>query len=478
MLHHLNKKKFYLLKFFLPLLGGIFLILKFNLDQQVFCCDIVSYLRISKIFNEFGLWHHHNLSHLRTYLFPFILSFIYSNDFSVLSNFLMHVLYAFIFTFFAIFQFLKSAAIKNYFLIIVAFLLNPFLLIYLPIPLSESLTLLIFYFYLGYFIWGINKFKLTRTIKKSFPFLFNFLALGIFSGLLQVTRPANITLATSSILLLFLAPLIKLRYLEKETKPSKNKHLSKIDWGWPLSFSVLLVALFSLGFLIAVLPQIIINFKHYQIFSFFPAYDLGGYQLYEGLQNYKYATFYNLNTEGERVFYPTTELVGRISSYANRPYLFYLFNPHKGIILFISHIYQSVNFDFFYPYITSKRYSIFSWHQISSSLITISGILGVLFRFKHFKKEILLRLEHLFLLTSLFIICFFNGLLSVEIRFGMIPFGILTYFGLLFFIRDYKLLSKIKKSLCLFIIASYVLSSIYVSMKFVALTGKFKIQWF
>ncbi|MFC1549431.1 hypothetical protein ACFL4R_00995, partial [Nitrospirota bacterium] len=312
--------------------------------------------------------------------------------------------------------------------------INPLILIYIPLPLSESLVCLVVFVLIAIIV-NIDRIK---------PSVFLVL-IGTIAGSLVVIRPASISVSTG--LIVFCLLYIWKRYRDSR-QASANKTL----------LASLMVLCLCVSFLIPISIQYYINYKHYNALKMVGNMDLGGYQLKGGIELYKYGTF----------LIPVNNWVGvRYKSGITPPedkryLLFYLQHPLKGMKLAFIHVYSALNYDFLEPYVHSM-YKRISFHQILSSLITILGFLGMGYYWIENinKRQMPLNLYALGDMLVLFSIPLLM-VVAAETRFGLIPMIFLSVrtVGFLFDLKNMKIRSIL---FVLLVVVLYVVASIYLS---------------
>lgn len=166
-----------------------------------------------------------------------------------------------------------------------------------------------------------------------------------------MVRPSNICLS-----LLLPLPILFLLYFDK------------------IDNKLLLLVVTILGFLVAISPQLYINFYHFNKISFLPAANLGNQQINWGIQIIKYAT--NLSGIGSShgLFYSNPFAL----HFDEKEGLsWYFSNLGLGVNTIFLHIFNVFSFDYYFPYIYNAypKYKIYT--LLYSWFIIFWGIFGI-----------------------------------------------------------------------------------------------------
>lgn len=199
----------------------------------------------------------------------------------------------------------------------------------------------------------------------------------------------------------------------------------------PLSFYVV-VLIFSgsvnylklIGVIaIAAVPlgvQIFINYSRFEVFTFFPATDLGKAQIEWGIKHLKYATW--MGGGAQPNYYPSSELISAVPGETGFTIMWYFSNFVEGIKLVFVKFIGAFDFDYLvpYPYFVIKDFWIPS---VFSFAVMFFGVGGVVY---HALTNNVAVLGNRFLPGIIFVSWGAITLISaLELRFTL---PILTYF--------------------------------------------------
>ena len=385
-----------------------------------FYADDGQYYEIAKSFLENNFFSYHTGLNVRTYLYPYLLSFIFEEKISrfltnlALIQWVIFVASAWLFCRFVF----VSDKLKRYcFAILIC---NPLLLVYACHALTDLLY--------------------TSFILVSLGFLFK--SIYLFQSLLdfypenKITRQQNIKLLVCCGLgVLFTGGCIAIRPAGIFMIPVVFITNTYLMWGLyqktkniMLPIGLALVCL--LFFILPLLPQLILNKLFFDKLTFLPPVGLGSQQLIWGLQYLKFGPIIlsGIELEVARYFNPYFVLVDNNFS----PINWYLSHPVLTIkILFIKFV-GAFHYDYFFPYI--NRLDQFS-HPVSSTvsvLILIFGVFGVLT--KRHKLEI-----KLIALPFLLAWCVVTLPSAIEQRFSLPVIAFLSTFSVVGFIYYFNL---------------------------------------
>ena len=242
-----------------------------------------------------------------------------------------------------------------------------------------------------------------------------------------------------------------------------------------------MIYLSILFFLIPFLPQFIFNYQIFNEISFFPVGGLGGSQLIWGAKYLKYLTLFNDGAWGG-VNFSSGVSESLIDSYSHSGIMFYIMELSSSIPIMLTHMFNSINFDFLHTYVIGNKYSIISWYQILSSVFTLFGftycffILKRIFVSKQYSAE---SIDADFILFIIMLsIIGLNAFVAVETRFGMIAHTVFTIFTIKLFFNENKLLEQINWKMFTFFALLYICFSSYLSYFVVSLSPVFEINWF
>ncbi|MFC1549433.1 hypothetical protein ACFL4R_01005 [Nitrospirota bacterium] len=398
------------------------------------CCDIAEYFDYGSEIEANGLW---GICHgFRTYMFPLYLSLLPFNLESRLA-----FLYSFVYIQSLLFLVLSCTVLfqmrksKYFFPFLVGICINPIVLIYIPLPLTESLVCVVIITLLG----------IAANIDRIKPMVF-LVAAGSVGGSFVAIRPASVSVSAG--LLAFCLLYIWRRHMDKMRALAAYK---------PLASWVMLLSLFvSLAVPISI--QYYLNYKNCNKTGLIIR-DLGEEQLKWGIEYNKYGTVYQpLNDKFAGMRYET----GITPPDDKRYLLFYFRHPVKGLKLALTHIYSALNYDFMDTYVHTKHKRIY-FYQILSSLTTILGFLGMGYCWtRNFRRrEIpvdLYTLADFLILFSLPVL----AVVAVETRYGLIPSMLLSVraVGLLFEVKNMRTRTMM---IFLAVTLAYVVLSVYFS---------------
>ncbi len=400
-----------------------------------YCCDVEQYLHMGQSYATSNtMIMPSNFSGLRLYGYPFFVSIFYKfiPDYVNIGIFITQVaIYILVSHFIA-----KSICVvfnSKYEYIFYPLLFNIFLMPYLAIPLTDALSVII-WMSIGLMI--IKLYTINSDELNNDELIYS-LFFGFFIGLSIMIRPSNIHL----MILLILIPLLRSHSFKK------------------------IIILSFIGFIVAVFPQIYINYTVFGTFSFLPNVKLGDLQIQWGIEYIKYAT--NLSGIGTaQLFYHNPFYLN--SEIANLNW--YFSNPIQGIKTIFLHIFGALNFDYLFPYIyeLTPRYQILL--ILYSSSILFFGIYGYtkLINILWKNRQINLNKNALQILLIIIPVVIFGwmaiiGLSAVENRFSLpiitflMPFA---FFGL-HHLRNNK---KFLLLFCIYLILAYLLSD-FISMQ-------------
>lgn len=458
------------LRFFASVLllgGSLYLIPQLAPDPNGFYYDANGYVRNGRTISESGLWGGYAGQQLRTYLYPYLLSLhpaVRHEDPVLMASYAKSILIPFAAVAICTWLLLKATAVRNYFLMWAAILINPLLLQYVPITLTESGLLLMFSLLCGFFASYAR--PAPNTAVPSIRHASLVIVLGVLAGALPVIRPAGLSVSIAT----FLAVL-------HVTARNQARPRSLVAAARSVYNFATIALLFGIGFFVAVFPQIVLNLKHFDQFTFFPVDNLDSKQFYWGLENFKYATHPAPGVKTASAYYPAAGLVGNVATYQDAPLTYYRDHVVPGLLLLLAHFYQSVNYDFLHVYVTVNDYAILSWHQLLSSLITVLGLFGVGYALRRFRREILDDPVQAFLLLVLCFVSALNSVTAVETRFGMLATAVLSYFALRFSLHVVPALNRRQNFAVAISVFAYLGLSAWASKEFVETTGAFSIVW-
>ena len=280
-------------------------------------------------------------------------------------------------------------------------LLNPFVLVYIPHVLTESLSIIVALLAAGFFF---------RVVQQGGRYGHVFLC-GVLAGYLMEIRPANLGISQG----LLIGMMVVFFYHHRRDAVPKRQGL--------LSVIVLLV-----GFALPVALQMSINGAVHGELTPFPIRDLRQVQLSVGITSMKYATAF-LGDEWQGVRY-LSPWISDLPDYGDAPLSFYIDHPWIGTKSGAAHFFSAVNYDFLWVYLHEPKYAEYNWHQLLSSAIQYLGILGaVAMPLKRRRRRPFSRSD-LVVLLGVLVFGFSAGIIvfsRTETRFGYALIAILAF---------------------------------------------------
>ena len=309
------------------------------------CADAYAYTYIGNLYQTSG-FENHLWGKLRSYAYPLFLSGIFeiADFFSIDSA---HTIFSVqLFIYFACALVFSNNLSRNTSrslgdLVFAAFILNIYIYPVLAISLTDGVSVCILML-IGTAVVDIA----FQGVKAR-----NLATVGFMCGLSIMVRPSTLFL---------LAPL--LATLVYFCFYSNHRTSTKVS----------LLALCAICFALAVAPQIYLNVKYYDRWTFLPVFDLGNFQVDAGIRMIKYAT----NLTGGK---PTLPYFNPLSTPNSDGVFWYLLNPINGFFTAILHLYAALDFDYLTVYIFNKN----PWYRpalfIYSQSINFWGIAGILY---------------------------------------------------------------------------------------------------
>lgn len=241
--------------------------------------DAIDYLKYAEEIYNNGLFSFKNPK--RTFFYPFILSKILTLSifFNIKFSHLIF-LFQFIIYYFAVLY--VSSSVKLYsktvsLLLLITLLINVFVIPYIGVSLTDLLYCTISLFIFGWLT------RVNFIIENNYSINKYFIFIGVVLTCINITiRPLAIWL------------IIPVGY-----------YLLKLLLNKQLSYSKLFISL--IFGVVPLLIQCVINFIHYNSFTFFPVIDLGSLQVKWGIENIKYSTWVGGLMDSN--FYPSSPLV-------------------------------------------------------------------------------------------------------------------------------------------------------------------------
>ena len=141
-----------------------------------------------------------------------------------------------------------------------------------------------------------------------------------------------------------------------------------------------LLTLCAVCFSLAVAPQIYLNIKYYDTWTFLPVIELGNIQINAGIKMIKYATV--LTGNEPRLPYANPFLTPNTDGI-----FWYISHPVNGFLTIFLHLFAALDFDYLTVYIFDKN----PWYRpglfIYSQSINFWGIAGVLYWLKRCRTQ-------------------------------------------------------------------------------------------
>lgn len=397
------------------------------------CCDANSYVDIANQFLNFGIFEKYDSHELRLYGFPLFLSFFYfifEKENAVLAYTIFNCC-SYIVLSILISNKLKENFQLNDKILNMAFGLNLFIFPYLVIPLADGLSILLIMLIIYLLLKIISDLELKNRYLYFILFLYSYII-----GFSIMVRPSNISL-------IILIPLLMIFFYFY-----KNKKLY-------------IAGLLILGFLIAVAPQLYMNYHHFQKISFLPTIDLGTKQIEWGIQYLKYAT--NLSGVGTpQMYYKNPFALNYVSGMGISWYFHNLESGFKTVFL---HLFNVFSFDYYFPYIYDLYPKYKSLILFYSWFIIFFGILGIFESYKNLNiyvnskyfREVKI-LFYIILPSTIMGGLSILAISAVEVRFSLPIVTILMPFVFYSFLKN-KLRLKVLSIFILWISCAFIISS-------------------
>lgn len=309
------------------------------------CADAYAYTYIGNLYQASG-FENHLWGKLRSYAYPLFLSGIFDvADFFRIDS--AHAIFSVqLFIYFACALIFSNNLSRNTSrslgdLVFTAFILNAYIYPVLAISLTDGISVCILML-IGTAVVDIA----FQGVKAR-----NLATLGFMCGLSIMVRPSTLFL---------LAPLVAtLAYY-----CIYSNHRASAKAG--------LLVLCAVCFAMAVSPQIYLNVKYYDRWTFLPVFDLGNFQIDAGIRMIKYAT----NLAGEK---PTLPYFNPLSTPNTDGIFWYILNPINGFFTAFLHLFAALDFDYLTVYIFNKN----PWYRpilfIYSQSINFWGIAGIIY---------------------------------------------------------------------------------------------------
>lgn len=269
----------------------------------------------------------------------------------------------------------------------VGLMCNPFVLNYVPLRMTEGVTASIAVLIAACAV----SFGGHSSTRRLVAILF---AGSLLAGLAMMIRPASLSL--------FIA---------------WGAAVAIVVWQSP-GRRVLACIAATAGMVIPLLPQLAINYFVYQQIGFFPAKDLGGMQRCLGLANFKYQTIVMSDRSVVPVFYRSAVFTS--AEIGAHGVWLYLVSPLRGAAIIAGHIFQSVNHDYFFPYVHDRN----AWQHaplnaIGHMVLYLAGY-ACWVSARSNQKAFAPVAAAVFALVAVVLTILVNSLVAVETRFGML----------------------------------------------------------
>jgi len=266
---------------------------------------------------------------------------------------------------------------------------NPFVLNYVPQRLTEGLTASLAIFTAACAVW------LSRPSPMQRKAMFLFVG-SLVAGFAMMVRPANLSLCVA-----WMAVILFLAWRHK-------------------GYRLAVLGIGGIGMALPILPQIGINYFVYHEFGFFPTRDLGELQTKLGLANFKYATVVLPDRSAVPVFYRSS--LFSASEIADHGPWLYLLAPLRGAALAASHVFQSINHDYFFPYIYDRNSLVHApINLLGHTVIFLAGLAGWRLAVAPSARTPV-NPAVIFVVAAVAMTLLVNSVAVVETRFGMLAY--------------------------------------------------------
>jgi hypothetical protein len=385
------------------------------------CCDAVSYGQLAASYQTEGFFTQQEVARVRTYVYPAFLSLIQSPEAFLLPAVgaydpivaLWHALIYVAATLCLVIAARRLGAFAQS-CIAVGLLCNVFLLVYIPYRLTEILSLSM----------AIVAVAITLEISRSRAFDGSksaiLVVLGSFVvGLAVLLRPSNMALVAgwAAFVLVYFAGLWR----------------SSPQLGTVLRILGLAICA-AIAFTEPFIPQWFINKGAFGRGTLITSADLGTQQLIWGIQYLKYGT---VILDGPRGLIYGNPFAVMKDQYLTQPLLFYIENPLRGAVTIGLHVFNSLTFDYLYPYVPNLRPWYMPFTLALNHIVVWAGALTGVALLYHYVGRALFEAKHgwvFFVCGSIAAICMINAGSAVESRFGLpilAALGPLALYGLI-----------------------------------------------
>ena len=264
---------------------------------------------------------------------------------------------------------------------------NPFVLNYVPLRMTEGVTASISVLIAACAV-SLGGHSSTRRLVA---ILF---AGSLLAGLAMMIRPASLSL-----------------FIAWATA------VALVAWQSPERRLLVCVAAIA-GMVIPLLPQFAINYLAYQQIGFFPTKDLGGMQRCVALANFKYQTIVMPDRSAIPVFYRSFVFT-KAEIGAHGAWL-YLLSPLRGAAMAAGHIFQSVNHDYFFPYVYDRNAWLHAPINVIGHLVLYLAGYACWVSARSSQKSLVPVAAAVFALVAVAMTILVNSVAVVETRFGML----------------------------------------------------------
>lgn len=327
------------------------------------CCDADGYLRIAKAYAEFGIsLNEKELDGLRLYAYPLFLSLILklAGVLGIQFGFLLFIVQLSLY--FLATYLLSQVIAKNLsqltgVVVFYSLLGNMVVYPYLGVALTDGFTAILIVF-IVYSVLKISNciFSGDGAVRTTGWLVL----LGYLVGFAVMVRPASIYL-----LFPLLVVTAALFFGRKE---------------YAISLASLLVLAVSVGFMLAVSPQIIYNYSAFKVFGFMPVENLGASQFDWGTHILKYLT--NLSGGSLQICYKSPWTNGS----HGEGLAWYVHNPIIGFKTIFMHLYGVLDYDYLFPYVYSLKIKYRPILFIFSQFVVFWGVAGYFYAINDLRK--------------------------------------------------------------------------------------------
>ena len=387
-----------------------------HLATHLPCCDALSYGEFGASIREVGLWGGFLGSHYRTFGFPLYLSLVGGElSLDTVWGTTSGSLFAWnvaLFLLAAWFFVISAAKIDRrfFFPLAAGVLLNPFLLVYVPHVLSESLSIIVALVAAAFFF---------RVVEKADRYVSVFLC-AVLAGYLMEIRLPNLGIS----LALLVSMLVVFFYHVRRGAVPKRQLL--------LATTVAFV-----GFALPVAIQVSINWVVHGQLKPFSVVDMVTGHMWWGTYHLKYGTgLFDDRWQAIRSFSPWVSdplaFKGAVAS-------FYMDHPWTALKTCIVHLYSAVNYDFFGVYLHEPEYVKYSWHQLLSSTVQYFGVLGAAATLLPGLHRRRWSGSGLLVLLGWLVVVFYSGIIAVShtaTRFGFAIITILSFAAMAWLLKS------------------------------------------